>query len=122
MIIKPVIDLNKPLTTSAYQATDAIREHVILRDRTCVHPYCTKNARWADLDHIIEWNLGGRTDTWNLAPLCRSHHRNKTFSAWTYTMIEPGSYLWRSPLGQVYLRDGTGTRDLTPRPVEPPGG
>ncbi|MBO9524069.1 MAG: HNH endonuclease, partial [Nocardioidaceae bacterium] len=90
--------------------------------RTCVHPYCTKNARWADLDHIIEWTLGGRTDTWNLAPLCRSHHRNKTFSSWTYTMIEPGCYLWRSPLGQVYLRDGSGTRDLTPRPVDPPGG
>ena len=28
--------------------------------------------------------------------------------------VEPGTYLWRSPLGYQYLRDHTGTIDVTP--------
>jgi len=35
-------------------------------------------------------------------------------------MIEPGTYLWHSPDGYTYLRDHTGTTDLTPAPVESP--
>ncbi|MBO9519976.1 MAG: DUF222 domain-containing protein [Nocardioidaceae bacterium] len=118
--IKPVIDLNVPLETLAYQPTDRIREHVILRDRTCAFPRCTKNARRADLDHIVEWIRGGRTSTLNLAPLCRGHHRAKTFTTWTYQMLEPGRYLWRSPHGYRFLKDHYGTQDLGP-PEEPPG-
>ena len=30
--------------------------------------------------------------------------------------MEPGTYLWRSPLGYQYLRDHTGTIDVTPDP------
>jgi len=45
----------------------------------------------------------------------------KTFGSWTYTLLEPGTYLWRSPHGYTFLKDRTGTHDLTPRPVEPPG-
>ena len=36
-------------------------------------------------------------------------------------MIEPGTFLWRSPHGHTYLRNHQGTQDLTPRPVDPPG-
>jgi hypothetical protein len=35
-------------------------------------------------------------------------------------MVEPGTYLWSSPHGYQFLRDHTGTRDLTPPPVDPP--
>jgi hypothetical protein len=31
-------------------------------------------------------------------------------------MVEPGVHLWRSPHGYHYLRDATGTRDVTPDP------
>jgi hypothetical protein len=30
--------------------------------------------------------------------------------------VEPGVYLWRSPLGYQNLRDATGTLDVTPDP------
>jgi hypothetical protein len=33
-------------------------------------------------------------------------------------MIEPGTYLWRSPRGHTWLRDDTGTTDLGP--ADPP--
>ena len=28
--------------------------------------------------------------------------------------VEPGVYLWRSPLGYEFLKDATGTLDVTP--------
>ena len=49
-------------------------------------------------------------------PCCRRHHRAKTTGGWTYLTIEPGTYLWRSPLGYQFLRDHTGTLDVTPDP------
>ncbi|MGO4258055.1 DUF222 domain-containing protein [Marmoricola sp. RAF53] len=121
--LRPVIDLNEELATTAYQPSDRLREQVILRDRTCVFPYCTRNARACDLDHIEPYDPDGGTDqtrTSNLAALCRHHHRLKTHAGWHYEIQRPGSYRWRSPAGYTYLRDQTGTRQLTPRPVDPP--
>ena len=48
--------------------------------------------------------------------MCRRHHRAKTTGGWTYLTIEPGTYLWHSPLGYQFLRDHTGTLDITPDP------
>jgi hypothetical protein len=59
------------------------------------------------------------TCTCQLAPLCRRHHRLKTHGGWTYTILEPSSYLWSSPHGYQYLRDHTGTRD-DHSPAPPP--
>ncbi|MCW2754844.1 MAG: endonuclease [Marmoricola sp.] len=124
LVIRPVIDLNKPITSIGYQPSATLRDQVILRDQTCVFAYCNRSARSADLDHIEPYDPDGppdQTTTANLGSLCRPHHRLKTFGGWSYTMIEPGTYLWISPHGYQYLRDQTGTTDLTPRPVDPPG-
>ena len=45
----------------------------------------------------------------NTAPVCRRHHRLKTHTPWTYTVIDPGTYLWTSPHGYQFLRDRHGT-------------
>ena len=121
--VKPVVDLNQPLQCVGYQPSAAVAEHVRLRDMTCVHPWCQRPARSCDLDHIIPWDPDGppgQTSTWNLALLCRRHHRLKTHGGWTYSMIRPGVFLWRSPYGHTWLRDRTGTTDLTPKPLPPP--
>ena len=97
--VKPVIDLNADLSTPAYEVPDRIREQVILRDRTCVFPWCTRPARGCDIDHVDEYDHDaegegrpqpGPTQSDNLAALCRFHHRLKTHTAWRYRMIEPG--------------------------------
>jgi hypothetical protein len=132
--IKPVIDLNTRLTAQAYKVPTAIREQVILRDRTCVFPGCARPARRCDVDHIIEYDHDadaegrpqpGPTTTSNLACLCRFHHRLKTHSPWRYRMVEPGIFEWTSPHGHRYRRDHTGTTDLEPlvpdEPQAPPG-
>jgi hypothetical protein len=54
--IRPVIDLNAPRSTPAYVVPDRIREQVILRDRTCVFPWCTRPARGCDVDHVIAYD------------------------------------------------------------------
>ncbi|KRE92617.1 hypothetical protein ASG76_16780 [Nocardioides sp. Soil774] len=121
--IKPVIDLNSDLSTSAYAVPDSIREFVILRDGTCVFPWCGRSARACDVDHVVEFDheaeIEGRaqpgpTTTSNLAALCRFHHRLKTHSAWRYDMVEPGVFEWTSPHGHRYRRDRTGTTALDP--------
>ena len=121
--IKPVIDLNTDLSTSGYAIPDRIREQVILRDRTCVFPWCTRPARRCDIDHVVEFDHDadtadrpqpGPTTTSNLAALCRFHHRLKTHSAWRYQTTAPGVFEWTSPHGHRYRRDHTGTTALDP--------
>ncbi|HEX5917268.1 MAG TPA: DUF222 domain-containing protein [Nocardioides sp.] len=132
--ITPVIDLNTQLHTEAYAVPDRIREQVILRDRTCVFPWCTRPARRCDIDHVIPHDPDaaaegrpqpGPTQTDNLAALCRTHHRLKTHSAWRYAMVEPGIFEWTSPYGHSYRRDHTGTTAIDPvrdaGPPESPG-
>ena len=124
-----MIDLNAHLETSGYAIPDQLRESVILRDATCVFPWCTRPARSCDVDHIVEYDhhadtegrpQPGPTSTDNLAALCRFHHRLKTHSAWHYRMVEPGVFVWASPHGHHYRRDRDGTTALDPPDPAPP--
>ena len=91
-----------------------MRELVILRDPACVFPYCDKPARDCDLDHTdayVEMDDGGppgQTHPDNLAPLCRRHHRAKTFRGWSYSRNRDGSYTWTGPRGHRYTADQRG--------------
>ncbi|CUR60197.1 putative HNH endonuclease [metagenome] len=116
--VKPVIDLNAELSAPGYEIPTWLREQIVLRDGTCVYPWCARPARRADVDHVIEYDHDaeadgrdqpGPTTTSNLAALCRFHHRLKTHSAWRYTMVAPGVFEWTSPHGHRYLRDRHGT-------------
>ncbi len=121
--IRPVIDLNHSRRTRSYQPTETMRQHLALRDTTCVFPHCTRAAHPLrqprtgeyshDADHIIPYDSGGDTSTDNLACLCRLHHLLKTHTGWRYETIGPGEYLWTSPYNQKFLRTNTGTTMLT---------
>ncbi|RNM11016.1 HNH endonuclease signature motif containing protein [Nocardioides pocheonensis] len=122
--VRPVLDLAETLQSAGYQPSPTLTEQIELRDRTCVFPWCQRPARGCDKDHIVPWQEGGSTSSDNLAALCRRHHRLKTHGGWTYTMLTPGEYLWHSPHGHTWLRDRTGTTDLSPptvpSPADPP--
>ena len=45
----------------------------------------------------------------NLAPLCRRHHRAKTFTGWTYQRNRDGTYTWTSPHGHTWTVGPDGT-------------
>jgi hypothetical protein len=107
--IRPVIDLNDNLHTDTYRPTDAMREQAVLTNATCVYPHCTRPSRTADLDHIENFN-GHNTDTSNLAPLCRRHHRYKTHAGWTVVRTGPTTFTWTSRHGYTYDWDTRHTR------------
>ncbi len=129
LTVKPVLDLADHVSVDAYEVPDRITEVVALRDQACVFPWCTRPARrlrpdqhGCDCDHVTPYRADGGPDqtcTCQLAPLCRSHHRLKTHGGWSYTTLEPGTYLWSSPHGHHYLRDHHGTLDVS-RDRRPP--
>ena len=114
LTVKPVIDLQDHVHVAAYEVPDRLKEATGLRDVQCVFPWCTRPARGCDHDHVIPHDQGASTCSCNIAALCRHHHRLKTLTAWRYTMPEPGVYVWTSPHGYVFLRDHSGTVDVTP--------
>ena len=128
VVVKPVIDLNAHLETDAYEVHDRIREQVVLRDGTCVFPWCSLPARGCQVDHVIPHDPDaqaegrpqpGPTATDNLAPLCTFHHRLKTHGRWRYHVTGPGCFEWTSPHSHRYRRDPTGTTPIDPPPRVP---
>ncbi|MFC6286317.1 HNH endonuclease signature motif containing protein, partial [Nocardioides sp. GCM10027114] len=116
-VVKPVVDPSGCAPVGAYEVPDRLADLVDDRDHHCVFPWCTRKARACDHDHVIpHGESGGPTCRCNLAALCRKHHRLKTHGGWSYTHVDDGVFLWRSPHGHAYLRDETGTRDVTPDP------
>ena len=103
--VRPVIDLNENLHTDSYQPTPVQREQAVLINPTCIHPHCGRPARRADLDHLLEFEKGGRTESVNLAPECRGHHRLKTHTDWTVRRTGPTTFEWTSPHGRTYDTD-----------------
>ena len=120
LTLRTVLDLTVHRHTTADTPTETLREQVYLTHPTCVFPGCTRPSRGCDLDHVIPLALGGPTCTCNLAPLCRGHHRLKTFGGWTYQHTgTPGGYLWTSPHGHHHWRH---PRTPRPRRTPPPAG
>lgn len=112
--VRGVIDTAANLRSDRYEIGDRLREQIDERDGCCRFPHCNRTAH-TDLDHIKPYDEGGppgQTSSRNLARLCRSHHRLKTFGGWTYSMIEPGFYLWRSPHGHTWLVTPSGTQPV----------
>jgi hypothetical protein len=117
--VQPVLDLAQHLHVGSYQASARLRLQTQLRDLVCAFPFCFRPADACDCEHRVPHADDGPTCSCNLAPACRSHHRAKTTGGWNYITVEPGVYLWRSPLGYQFLKDHTGTLDVTPDAERP---
>jgi hypothetical protein len=118
VVVKPVIDLAQHIRVPGYEVPDRLREQIVLRDQTCVFPWCSHPARRCQMDHVHPYDQqhpdrGGQTASDNIAPLCLKHHRLKTRGRWRYRMIAPGVYRWTSPHGHEFHRDDTGTTALS---------
>jgi hypothetical protein len=119
--VQPVIDLADHIHVNSYQASARLKLQTYLRDVVCAFPFCYRPAEACDCEHRVPHadgggGGGGPTCSCNQAPACRGHHRAKTTGGWTYITVEPGTYLWRSPLGYQFLKDANGTLDVTPDP------
>ena len=109
--VKPVVDVTTMKAVDRHDPPAAMADGVRLRDETCVFPGCTRRSESTDLDHIREYvpmdegGPPGQTHPDNLAPLCRRHHRAKTFGAFTYHRQPDGCYRWTLPSGRRMTTD-----------------
>jgi hypothetical protein len=105
---------------TCYRVPDALRDFLIARDVTCRFPGCTRRAEACDIDHLVPWSAGGRTDRDNLIPLCRRHHIIKTFGPWRILEHRAdGAVIWQAPDGQ-HITDPPWRSNLPPPPAPPP--
>ncbi|MFT4041592.1 MAG: DUF222 domain-containing protein [Gordonia sp. (in: high G+C Gram-positive bacteria)] len=86
----------------------------------CVFPGCGNPVWHADLDHTEPFNHhspdnGGKTMRHNMKPLCRFHHRMKTFSAWRDYQLGLCTSLFVSPTGHTFIGNAFTGLDLFPK-------
>jgi hypothetical protein len=117
--LKPVIDLPAGhIPLDSYEIPASLREQLLLRYPADVFPYAAAVSRSVDIDHTIAYlspdqgGPPGQTRIGNLGPYVRRHHNVKTHGRWQVRQPEPGTWLWRSPHGRIYLVNATGTRPL----------
>jgi len=96
-----------------YTPPAALVDFLLARDGTCRFPGCPRPAERCDLDHGVPWDDGGTTDSANMGPLCRRHHRLKTHTGWQLKRNPDASVTWTSPAGLTYR---------VPPPRVPPDG
>ncbi|NMM24651.1 MAG: DUF222 domain-containing protein [Phycicoccus sp.] len=88
--------------TTAYLPNQAMRRFIQQRDGHCRFPGCNRGAKRCEPDHIIPFSRGGPTAIWNLASLCKHHHRVKHDAGWTLTMTPDGHCTWTDPHHRQY--------------------
>ena len=93
----------------------------------CTFPGCTNPVWQADVDHSTPFDhhnpsSGGLTVRENLKPLCRFHHRTKTFGRWRDYQLDLQTAIFVSPTGHTFVGNAFGGLDLFPKliPTKPP--
>jgi hypothetical protein len=81
-------------------ASARLAQAIKVRAGTCRFPTCNVPADRCDLDHHEPWPEG-RTSAQNLDPLCRRHHRGKTF-AWLASVPDDDAVEWTMPDAERY--------------------
>ena len=113
--VRPVLDLASGSSVDAYEVPTRMREAQHALSPYCVFPWCNRPSRACDMDHTQPYvspddgGPPGQTRPDNLGPLCRRHHRLKTFGDWHLEQPTKGQFDWTSPGGAHYRVDSTGT-------------
>jgi hypothetical protein len=82
---------------ATWVVSPAQRAALAARDHGCVFPGCDRPLAWCDAHHLWHWIDGGPTELWNLALVCRAHHR---------AVHEGGWHLARGPDGRFTATPG----------------
>jgi hypothetical protein len=104
-----------------YAPTADMRRFILARDPVCAAPGCNRAAKDCDLDHRLDWALGGETDVGNLNPKCPGDHVMKHETRWSVTPGPRGKDVWTSPGGRKYWdRTGDPPDRWEPAPFDAP--
>ncbi|MBM0123865.1 HNH endonuclease signature motif containing protein [Pimelobacter simplex] len=78
--------------------TAAIWTALLVRDRHCAFPGCTRMPLACDARHIVHWADGGATSLDNLLMLCRHHHTLIHHTPWAVHIDhDTGQPVWTPP-------------------------
>jgi hypothetical protein len=97
-----------------YVPSADLRRFVLARDEICATPGCTRGGEDCDLDHRIDFSLGGETSADNLTPRCPKDHTVKHATRWAVETRQTAvgtTEVWSSPGGRRYW-----DRSLDPPP------
>lgn len=88
-----------------YRPRQEVRDQLVTAYATCIFTGCDRKCDDSDFDHRKNFRHGnpregGSTTARTLFPLCRLHHRLKTFTDWKYHRNDR-TVEFRSPLGLV---------------------
>jgi hypothetical protein len=116
--VTPVLDLRMRRRVDAYEHPEVIKDHVWVQSGGDCFPFTPRSATrdGVDYDHAVPYDdtgPPGQTGPHNSGPLRRSHHRTKTHGGLTTRVVGPGRHLWRTPHGQAFLVDHSGTTRLS---------
>jgi hypothetical protein len=101
LLVDPRTGRLDEVSVESYDPPQDMVEQVIARDGTCRGIGCRVPARAADLDHIRPWPAG-RTETANLHPAHRLHHRIKTLTDTQVRLDPDGTTVWTLPSRRSY--------------------
>lgn len=93
--------------------TAALRRALVLRDRGCAFPGCSRPPSWCDGHHIIHWADGGPTSLDNGVLLCGHHHRqihaDEHTDGWSIQAVPGGRPVFIHPPTSTPTDDHTAT-------------
>ncbi|WP_248783130.1 HNH endonuclease signature motif containing protein [Gordonia terrae] len=114
-------------STTRYTPSKKLQALVRAGELCCTFPGCNAPVWQIDLDHTDPFDhtdprRGGPTDARNLKPLCRFHHRIKTFTSWQDHQDEFLTAWFTTPTGHMFVGNAFSGRDLFNRlaPRRPP--
>lgn len=119
-----VADAAAAAAASRYVPSRKLQSLVRAGELCCTFPGCNQPVWISDLDHTHPFDhadpdRGGKTSEANLKPLCRFHHRVKTFGMWRDHQDDYLAVWFEAPTGHTYLGNAFTGRDLfgalTPR-------
>ncbi|MDL9937105.1 DUF222 domain-containing protein [Gordonia sp. ABSL1-1] len=117
------------ITTSMWNHTPSKKLQALVRagELCCTFPGCNAPVWQIDVDHTVPFDhrrprRGGPTAERNLKPLCRFHHRIKTFTSWQDYQDEFLTAWFTTPTGHMFVGNAYSGRDLFGRlaPIRPP--
>jgi hypothetical protein len=89
-----------------YRPPAALRDHLRASYPTCTGPGCLRPAHLCDQDHLVPFPAGA-TDSENVRPACRPHHRVKTHGGWRVERTAGLGLVWVTKHGYrfPYVRE-----------------
>jgi len=95
VVFKDGVDISRVrnLGRTISAATEAA---LVARDRTCVVPGCNVSIDLENDHYVIPFCEGGATELWNMARICRFHHKLKTYDGFVLRG-GPGRWEWIGP-------------------------